>query len=126
MTFQDPFHSTDLLERLMMPQEGSKTKIVFLGKPRLREQRGLLEVTDHVVLGQDSHRLSELSLPRHPCSFLTSAAASVTFQDCSALFVRVAVNGNVLARVVFGSLRAHWPSCRTRGFRVSVISLWDF
>lgn len=38
MTFQDPFHRTDLLERLMVPQEGSKTKIVLLGTPRPREQ----------------------------------------------------------------------------------------
>lgn len=41
MNFQDCFYSTDLLERLMAPfqtaWEGSKTRIVLLGKPRLRE-----------------------------------------------------------------------------------------
>lgn len=48
VTAQEPFQSTDLLERLAVPCEGNKMKIVLLGKPRPREQRGLSEVTDHV------------------------------------------------------------------------------
>lgn len=85
-----------------MPWEGDKLKTVLLGKPRPREQRGLLEVTDHWVLEQDPHRSSKplpqpaRALLSHPFIFRRCSSQREVSRFLSHSFVCVAVNGNVL------------------------------